>query len=113
MTRRDDPFKRRYPLNNPNPWDWEDPFKDVFVNEKKGEVVILLDLRGVDEEDVSIHINDSSVHIKADRGKMRYKADIPLDIVINPESTKAVFNNGILKIRAPMKKEELDRINTL
>jgi HSP20 family protein len=113
LTQKDDPFKYRHPLNNTNPGDWEDPFKDVFVDEEGGEVIILLDLRGVAEEDVSIHMTNTSMHVKADRGKTKYKANIPLDIEINPESTKAIFNNGILEIKAPVKKEELDRIKTI
>jgi len=69
------------------------------VYEPKGNLVkVIVEMPGVDLEDVTIKLNQSSVHVAAAKGDRKYYSKIPLDVVVIPEVIKKTFNNGILEI---------------
>lgn len=81
-----------------------EPFTDVIVNEEKGELVLTAELPGCRKEDVEVNAAESSIEIKAETEGRRYYKNIPLEVEIDAASMKASFNNGILEVKANLKR---------
>jgi|GEM_PF-1818057 len=84
-----------------------EPFTDVIVNDKVGEVVIIAEMPGVAKEDIGINAAKDSIEIRAETRDRNYYKNLPLDVEIDPNSTGAKYNNGILEIKARLKKPKI------
>ncbi|MGC8652223.1 MAG: Hsp20/alpha crystallin family protein [Candidatus Micrarchaeia archaeon] len=70
----------------------------VDVVEKSDNIIIDAELRGVGASDVKIETTSTSVRITASTLDRHYDNRISLPCSVDPESGKAVFNNGILEV---------------
>ncbi|MBN1785468.1 MAG: Hsp20/alpha crystallin family protein [Candidatus Methanofastidiosa archaeon] len=91
---------------------YQEPTSDVM--DKGDSFHVILDLPGVNKEDISITVHKRSVDVKAERekesteekesyfvherGYVGYARSIPLPKDIVPEETKATYNNGLLEL---------------
>jgi HSP20 family protein len=74
------------------------PVSDV-INEDT-EVVVVVELPGVDKNDIKLDATDFSIEISADaQGKRKYQTRLDLPAKINPDHAKARYTNGILEVR--------------
>lgn len=89
----------------------------VDVYEKGDDLVVKVDLPGVNREDINVNVTDQYVTISAearredfyDRGGVyreeRYYGSIsrviPLPLPVQPEKARARFRNGVLEITLP------------
>ncbi len=87
--------------------------------ETDNEVVATLELPGVDKKDIEINTDKGSLEIKVEKKKEekdkkhgRYMSNytgfyrrLPLSDNVEPDKTKATYNNGILEVRIPKKDE--------
>jgi HSP20 family protein len=94
--------------------DWV-PAADIY--ETDTEVVVCMEISGIDPENVSVVAEQRSVTVTGDRRfppienascihqleieHGHFKRMIPLPIAIDPESTSSVYRNGYLLIRLP------------
>ncbi len=74
------------------------PVADV-INEDK-EVVVVVELPGVDKNDIKLDATDYSIEISADaQGARKYQTRLDLPAKISPDHAKARYTNGILEVR--------------
>nr|MDO8086325.1 Hsp20/alpha crystallin family protein [Candidatus Sigynarchaeum springense] len=74
------------------------PVSDV-INEDN-EIVVVVELPGVDKNAIKLDATDYSIEISADaQGKRKYETRLDLPEKINPERAKARYTNGILEVR--------------
>jgi HSP20 family protein len=99
------------------------PYADIF--ETESGVTVVLDLPGVDKEDVSVEIKENILSITGSRsgeeavGESKYyrrernigsfKRSFGMRGTIAPEKIKASFKNGVLKIELAKPLEEKPR----
>lgn len=88
-----------------------EPFTDVIVDEKNSEVIVTAEMPGVAKEDIRINAAKDSIEIRAETKDKRYHKNLPLDVEIDPNSTDAKYNNGILEIKARLQKPTLRGVN--
>ncbi len=86
------------------PSDVREPFADQIVDEKKNELVITAEMPGVDKKDIKTNATETGLEIKAETKDRKYYKNLQLKAEIEPKSTKATYNNGILEIKARLKK---------
>ncbi len=74
------------------------PIYEQVVNEKDGEMRLLIELPGVEKEDVQISALEDRASLEAVKGDRKYRAEIALQRAIDPDSGTASYANGILDI---------------
>jgi HSP20 family protein len=77
-----------------------EPLVDVFEEEE--EIVVAAELPGVNEDEVSIEIEDDILSLKT-TGERKYEKEILLPAAVDAESLRKTFKNGILELRAKRK----------
>jgi HSP20 family protein len=102
-------------------WRHEGRFMPTLdVVEKKGKLMVNAELPGVAKEDVSVELDNGNLVIKGekrheeeteDEGFYRrecsygsFYRSLPLSFEAKPESVKAKFKDGVLKVEIPMPK---------
>jgi len=73
------------------------PITDIIERER--ELVILVELPGVDKEDIRLSARKNRIHILASSEKRRYKKVIPLPRSVDVNSLRSEYRNGILEIK--------------
>jgi HSP20 family protein len=90
--------------NNPVRRDgFRSPINEQFVDEKSGSLRIILEMPGVEKEDINVDATEESAVITAERGQKRYRADVSLKAQVDPESGRAEYKNGMLEISFSLK----------
>lgn len=105
-----------------NPWPWSKVF-DVDVKENEKTITIQADLPGFNKDEIELALDDISLTIKASRsaekeekGEKFYKQErsygkvertIPLPAEVISDSSKAQYENGVLKITLEKKNPSL------
>jgi HSP20 family protein len=95
--------KRPKQLKDLEPEGVREPYADVIVDEKAGEVIVTAEMPGVDKKDVKLHATEKELEIKAETKDRKYHKLVPLTREIDPEKTHSTYNNGIMEIKAPLK----------
>ena len=97
-------------LTEGTPGGVREPEVDALVDSKKGVLRMAAEMPGVTKEDVKVSATEDSVTISAERGEKKYHAEVRLPAEIEPDSTEASYNNGVLeltaKLRAPETKKQ-------
>ncbi len=83
-----------------------EPFADVIEDKEKKEIIITVEMPGIEKEDIKIEGRENGIVIKAEGKSRNYHKDIPLDKEVEIDQTKATYKNGILEVRAKLKKVE-------
>ncbi len=76
--------------------DVREPLADVF--DEESEVVVVAELPGASEEEISIAVEDRLLKIEA-KGEIRYAKEVELPAKVQAASAKKVCRNGLLEIR--------------
>ncbi|NYT02091.1 MAG: Hsp20/alpha crystallin family protein [Methanosarcinales archaeon] len=76
----------------------------VDVMEEKDEFKIFVELPGVDKSNIKLDVADDSIEIKTDDEKKFYKM-VYLESTIDPDTTKASYNNGVLTLTVEKKEK--------
>ena len=99
----------------------KEPLVDMYEDEN--EIIVTMELPGINKEDIKIRIRDNVLEISADvkkedkykdknvlrmeRRATKFYRRIMLPVQVDTKKAKATYNNGILEIRMPkLKKEE-------
>jgi HSP20 family protein len=75
-----------------------EPLVDTVYDRKHNEVKVVVDMPGVNQDEVSIRVRQKSVQVSASHGERRYSADVPLDLPVEAEPIRKTFNNGVLEL---------------
>ncbi|MEM1521531.1 MAG: archaeal heat shock protein Hsp20 [Thermofilaceae archaeon] len=73
-----------------------EPFTDVI--EEEDIVRVIVDIPGVEKEDISVEVTETEIRISAERGERKYFKSVKLPARIRPETAKASYKNGVLTI---------------
>lgn len=73
-----------------------EPFTDVI--EEEDTIRVLVDIPGVEKEDINVEASETEIKVTAERGERKYFKVIKLPARVRPETAKANYKNGILTI---------------
>ena len=79
-----------------------EPIVDIF--DEKEAVVVVAELPGVNEKDITVELLDDILTIAAETGEQKYYKEVLLEVPITPEGLTRSYRNGILEIRICKKK---------
>jgi HSP20 family protein len=79
------------------------PINEQLVDEKSGSLRVILEMPGVEKEDIKVEATEESAVITAERGDHRYRAELSLKAPVRPESGVAEYKNGMLEISFSLK----------
>ena len=79
------------------------PLSEQILDDKARTLKVVLDMPGVEKNDIRVDATSDSVVIVAERGTRKYKADLPLKSEIKPDSGRAEYRNGVLEISFSLK----------
>lgn len=74
------------------------PIYEQVLDEKAGQLRLLVELPGVEKEDVQISALEDKVSLQAEKGDRKYRVEIPLQHEIDPDSGAASYKNGLLEV---------------
>lgn len=80
-----------------------EPLADITTTEK--EVKAILEMPGVNKENIKINVQDNSVEVKSDDPQRKYHEIIDLPPETDTETAKSTYKNGVLEIIFTKKKE--------
>ena len=81
--------------------DKREPLVDVVSSGK--EVRVIVEMPGVNKEDINVTVNDDSMTISVDREDRGYYKELKLPGVVDPKGARSTYNNGILEVTIPLK----------
>ena len=93
-SRRPGAFGMEQPVLEPK--NTREPLVDV-INEQ-AQVRVVAELPGVEKSAIKTSISDDSLTISVDSAAQRYYKEIHLPAGVDPDSSKASYNNGVLEI---------------
>jgi HSP20 family protein len=74
-----------------------EPMTDIF--DEKDEIVIIAEMPGIEENDVTIDLKGDMLDISAERNTRKFHKELLLPLKVEQEKMKVKYNNGILEIR--------------
>jgi HSP20 family protein len=74
------------------------PIYEQVLDEKEGSLRLLVELPGVEREDVQISALDDKITLEAVKGERKYRTEVPLQSDIDPDSGVASYKNGLLDV---------------
>ena len=80
-----------------------EPLVDITTTDK--EVRVVLEMPGVNKENIKINVYDNSVEVKSDDLNRKYHEVIKLPSEADIETAKSTYKNGILEIIFSKKSE--------
>lgn len=85
--------------NNPVRRDgFRSPINEQVVDEKNGLLRAILEMPGVEKEDINVDATEEGAVITAERGEKHYRAELSFKTPVKAESGKAEYKNGMLEI---------------
>ena len=73
-----------------------EPLVDVI--DKDREVSVIVELPGVDKQDIKLQARGDVLSVKVDTKERKYAKDIPLHAKVKPDTAKATYKNGVLEV---------------
>lgn len=74
------------------------------VQESDDNVLVTIDIPGVEKEDIDIEVKDSKMVLNVE-GKRRYGTTIDLPCIVDVNDSEANYNNGVLEVKLKKKQE--------
>lgn len=78
------------------PMDTREPLVDV-INESQ-QIRVVAELPGVEKPDIKTSISEDALTVKVDSAARKYYKEVQLPAGVDPDSSKASYNNGVLEI---------------
>jgi HSP20 family protein len=82
---------------------YRSPISEQVVDEKDSALRLLLEMPGVEKQDIKVDATDENAVITAERESKKYRAQVNLIAEVEPDSGKAEYKNGILEISFSLK----------
>lgn len=77
----------------------------VYISHDEENMKIIIELAGVDKEDIKLEMTSSSLCVNASRKDFDYSGCYSLAHEIDPKKALAKFENGLLTINIPLTKK--------
>ena len=84
---------------NPNQISWEKPYTDVMVIDDGKKYQIVLEVPGIETEDVQITFKDEKkIMVQAEFDEYKYRKGLLLKYTVDNDSLEYTVRNGVLEI---------------
>ena len=83
----------------------EDPKPLLDIIQTKKEVMVVIELPGVNKKDININVSNKELLVSAKKSNTLFSKKIDLPIKINKNKSSAVYKNGVLTITLPKTKK--------
>ncbi|VVB84490.1 Small heat shock protein HSP16.5 [uncultured archaeon] len=83
-----------------------EPFTSSMIDEKNGEFIITADMPGIGKEEIEVSATEDEVFIKAESGERKYYKNIKTPAPVDPGTSKAKYNNGVLEVTLKLKEPD-------
>ena len=84
-----------------------EPIYEEILDRKKGQTRLVVELPGIEKEDLELNCTEDTAAIKASRGERRYLSTIKLKEKVEPETASAKYRNGVLDITFNLKGKDI------
>jgi len=74
-----------------------EPIVDVF--DEKDHILVIVELPGVNEEDIKTEIKGDILNISVQEKERKYKKEVLLPSRVEAEPTSSIYKNGILELK--------------
>ena len=81
-----------------------EPLADVMTT--NGEVKIVVEVPGVEKNDIKLHGTEDSLTISVDTVQRKYFKKVKLPAKVDPKKAKSSYKNGVLEVTLPKEKQE-------
>jgi HSP20 family protein len=81
-----------------------EPLVDII--ETNGEIHIVVELPGVDKNDIKLHGTENSLTISVETPQRKYFKEVALPAKVKVKEAKSEYKNGVLEVTLPKVKEE-------
>ena len=75
-----------------------EPLVDTIVDEKEKLMKLVVEIPGVEKNDVKVVVEGNTVNIDAEHGEKKHHAKVPIRHKVDKDSAKASYKNGILEL---------------
>jgi HSP20 family protein len=86
-------------LEGPKVKEEREPLVDII--ESDGEIHIVVELPGVDKEDIKLRGTETALTILVDVPQRKYYKEIKLPVRVNVKEARTVYKNGVLEVKIP------------
>jgi HSP20 family protein len=86
---------------------------NAFMDHDKKFYYIEVELPGVKKEDIELSVSDQSFCVRAPRDDVEFLGCYMLAHLADTDATRAKFDNGLLSIEIPLKKEQKEKKVTI
>jgi len=77
---------------------YRSPMNEQILDPKTGTLRLVFDMPGVEKEDINIESTEEKVVVTAEKVNRKYRSEIELKELVDPDSGKAEYKNGVLEI---------------
>jgi HSP20 family protein len=81
-----------------------EPLVDII--NANGEIKVIVELPGVEKEDVKLHGTEDKLTISVDTPERKYFKEIEMPAKIEPKKAKTSYKNGVLEVTVPKIEEK-------
>jgi len=81
-----------------------EPLVDVISTD--GEVKVVVELPGVEKEDIKLYGTEKTLTISVDTPQRKYYKEIDLPALTDPKTAKSNYKNGVLEVTLTKRKEQ-------
>jgi HSP20 family protein len=74
------------------------PIYEQIIDNNAGTVKFLVELPGVEKDDVQVSALEDHLTMEATKGARKYRLELQLENAIDPDSGNATYSNGVLEI---------------
>ncbi len=85
-----------------------EPYTSSIIDEKNNEFHITSEMPGINKEEIEVNATDNEVIIRAESGGRKYNKSIQTPS-IDPESSKAKYNNGVLEVTFKLRESSIPK----
>ncbi len=85
----------------------------VDVMETNGEIKVIVELPGVEKEELKLHGTEKVLTISVDTPQRKYYKEVPTPAEIDLKQAKSKYRNGVLEVTLPKKKEKKPKGETI
>lgn len=73
-----------------------EPLTDII--EEKDKIRVIVELPGVEYQDIQLHAEDSMLDIEVDKEDRKFSKKVDLPAAVDADSAKASYKNGVLEV---------------
>jgi HSP20 family protein len=81
-----------------------EPLVDVMSTD--GEIKVIVELPGVEKEDIKLYGTERALTISVDTSQRKYYKEIELPAIVDAKAARSNYKNGVLEVTLPKKKEQ-------